>query len=316
MDEQRDYFISYNSADADHAAAINTALRAAGYSTHFAGTDLPHGANIAVWMDQGLFSSVQVLALCSPDYFKPEAEYSEAERAATFWADPVGAQAKLIPVEIAPCDYRPLYAPLKRITETSGKLPEAAAAALLAALQTAERTQEREAQRIAARTPPVFEVPRARLGHFFGRDQALAELHQTLAQGQAAAVTQVVGGMGGVGKTTLAAEYAHRFGTAGRYAGVWWVGADSESGLIDSLGRLAERLGMPEEADRPKMARAALAHVSAGRDAHGDATSLPWLLIYDNVPNPEGLFAHGPDGTRAHPWLPAGAARVLITSRW
>ncbi len=217
--ELRDYFVSYNSADAAHASAINGALRDAGYSTHFAGTDLPDGGNIPVWMDRALGASTQVLALCSPAYFKPEAVYSEVERAATFWADPDGARAMLVPVEIAPCDYSRLYAPLKRI-DVSGKTPDAAAAALLAHLRGADETQRREERRKAAAHPPVFNVPRGRVAHFVGRDQALAGLHETLSHGRNAAVTQAIAGLGGIGKTTLAAEYAHRFGTAGRYAGV------------------------------------------------------------------------------------------------
>ncbi len=66
----RDYFISYNSADAAHAEAINTALRDARYETHFAVTDCPPGTNIPIWMNRALAGSRQVLALCSSDYFK------------------------------------------------------------------------------------------------------------------------------------------------------------------------------------------------------------------------------------------------------
>ena len=118
--DMRDYFISYNSADKAHAEAINTALRDAGYTTHFAGTDLPYGGNIPIWMDRALTTTIRVLALCSPDYFKENAVYSEVERAAAFWADPDGARAMLVPVEIAPCTYGALYAPLRRIPVPQG----------------------------------------------------------------------------------------------------------------------------------------------------------------------------------------------------
>ncbi|MEM6636111.1 MAG: TIR domain-containing protein [Pseudomonadota bacterium] len=309
MTEQRDFFISYNSADAAHAEAINSALRDAGYTTHFAGTDLPLGGNIPIWMDNALFTSTQVLALCSPDYFKQDAKYSEAERSAAFWADPTGAQAKIIPVEIAPTDYRPLYKPLRRVSETSGAAPERAAALLVEALKAQDFTQRREDLRAAGATPKIFFVARNRSQHFHGRDGALADLQGKLAAGKTTAITQSITGMGGIGKTTLAAEYAHRFGTAGRYAGVWWVSSESEASLIEGLAALARRLGMQEQQDTGAMARAAL-------EAVGAVGSLPWLMIYDNVPNPDALAARNLDGSVRHSWLPAGNARVIITSRW
>ncbi|MEM6548057.1 MAG: tetratricopeptide repeat protein [Pseudomonadota bacterium] len=302
--QRRDFFISYNSADKAHAEAINRALRKEGYTTHFAGTDLPDGGNIPVWMDRALGASTQVLALCSPDYFKPEAVYSEVERAATFWADPDGAKAMLVPVEIAPCTYSMLYAPLKRIG-LAGMTPDACAAALVKHLVGVEAAERREALRVVAQTPDIFRVPRSRLTHFTGREQALAKLHETLSRGQNAAVTQAIAGMGGIGKTTLAAEYAHRFGTRGRYGGVWWAAAESQSSLLQSLGDLAITLGEEASNDLPALARKALDHVQTGNP--------PWLLIYDNLPNRDTLYLDTAAGRVS--LLPQGSARTIITSR-
>ncbi|MEM1385317.1 MAG: tetratricopeptide repeat protein, partial [Pseudomonadota bacterium] len=302
--QRRDFFISYNSADKAHAEAINRALRKKGYTTHFAGTDLPDGGNIPVWMDRALGASTQVLALCSPDYFKPEAVYSEVERAAAFWADPDGAKAMLVPVEIAPCTYSMLYAPLKRIG-LAGMTPDACAAALVKHLAGVEEAERREALRVVAQTPDIFRVPRSRLTHFTGREQALAKLHETLSRGRNAAVTQAIAGMGGIGKTTLAAEYAHRFGTRGRYGGVWWAAAESQSSLLQSLGDLAVALGEEESNDLPALARKALDHVQTGNP--------PWLLIYDNLPDRDTLYFDTAAGRVS--LLPQGSARTIITSR-
>jgi len=62
-------------------------------------------------------------------------------------------------------------------------------------------------------------------------------------QDRPAAVTQgsvgraAVQGMGGVGKTSLAVEYAHRF--RGLYAGVCWCPAETRTGLLSALATLA-----------------------------------------------------------------------------
>jgi hypothetical protein len=92
----------------------------------------------------------------------------------------------------------------------------------------------------------------------------------------AAVVTQAsvgraaVQGMGGVGKTSLAVEYAHRYRSL--YAGVCWCPAATRTGLLTALASLAVTLGA-EEADVEKAAKAALRWLAEQR-----AT---WLLVYD-----------------------------------
>ena len=123
-------------------------------------------------------------------------------------------------------------------------------------------------------------------------------------QEKPAAVTQAsvgraaVQGMGGVGKTSLASEYAHRF--RGLYAGVCWCPSETRTGLLSALASLAVTLGAAtaEEADVEKAANAALRRLAEQR-----AT---WLLVYDNVTAPDAIAD----------FLPSAGARVLITSRF
>ena len=105
-------------------------------------------------------------------------------------------------------------------------------------------------------------------------------------------------GMGGVGKTSLAIEYAHRFSDL--YAGVCWCPAETRMGLLSALASLAVTLGAAtaEEADVEKAAKAALRRLAEQR-----AT---WLLVYDNVTAPDDIAD----------LLPSAGARVLITSRF
>ena len=56
-----------------------------------------------------------------------------------------------------------------------------------------------------------------------------------------AALTQAISGLGGVGKTQLAVEYAYRH--AGDYAAVWWVRAEEPGPLAADYAALAGALG-------------------------------------------------------------------------
>jgi hypothetical protein len=104
---------------------------------------------------------------------------------------------------------------------------------------------ERQSQ--AARPPPrpFVRVP-PRLAGFTGRAGELDWIDSVLLQDKPSATTQAVGrvavhGMGGVGKTSLAAEYAHRYGKL--YGGVCWCSAATREELLAGLAALAATLG-------------------------------------------------------------------------
>ena len=121
------------------------------------------------------------------------------------------------------------------------------------------------------RRPRLWNIP-ARNPAFTGRDDLLAAVRERLQAGHAA-VVQALYGMGGVGKTQLAAEYAHRF--AGSYDLAWWINAE-QSGLIgDQVASLGQGLGcVPPGSGNEAVRAAVLAELrQRGR----------WLLIFDNA---------------------------------
>jgi tetratricopeptide (TPR) repeat protein len=139
---------------------------------------------------------------------------------------------------------------------------------------------------------------------FTGRDDLLAATHAALSAEddagalRATALTQAaVHGLGSVGKTSLARAYVARHG--GDYAGVWWITAADRPGTLAGLSALAHALDprLPPDTPPEQAARAALEHLATRQT--------PFLLIYDNAPNPHALAG----------LLPTRGARVLITSR-
>lgn len=129
---------------------------------------------------------------------------------------------------------------------------------------------------------------------FVGRDSVFDRIEAELAGGPVAVVA--VHGLGGMGKSAIALELAHRGHESGRYAIAWWIRAETESALIEDIANLAPTLGLNEFDNQEQAVR----NVLAGLRAQGD-----WLVVFDNVPYPE----------KVRPWLPGGTGATLITSR-
>ncbi|WP_439383254.1 FxSxx-COOH system tetratricopeptide repeat protein [Amycolatopsis lexingtonensis] len=139
----------------------------------------------------------------------------------------------------------------------------------------------------------IWNIP-ARTVTFTGRDKLLTGLRDALCAGHPA-VVQALNGMGGVGKTTTAIEYAHRH--AGDYDVAWWVPSEDPTLVPGHLVDLARTLGVATEKDSPA---GALALLSGALRSRGR-----WLVVFDNAEDPDAL----------RPLLPAGGGHVIITSR-
>jgi hypothetical protein len=130
---------------------------------------------------------------------------------------------------------------------------------------------------------------------FIGREAELVALDDALGIADRALITQAITGLGGVGKSQLAARYVQQ--RADAYDVVAWIRA--EDGGTADLAQLAAKLGVPVEGLSPReRGQRALEWLSDSRQR--------WLLVLDNVASAEQLEGLRPRG---------GSGRVLVTSR-
>jgi tetratricopeptide (TPR) repeat protein len=147
--------------------------------------------------------------------------------------------------------------------------------------------------------PAIWNIPYPPNPFFLGRDDLLSRLHTQLQAGQTTALSQspqAISGLGGIGKTQIAIEYAYRYHQ--EYEVVLWARAESEEALISSYSMMASLLKLSgQEAE----VQVIIEVVKRWLQTHHK-----WLLILDNADDLDLL----------PPFLPTVAGgHILITTR-
>ena len=156
---------------------------------------------------------------------------------------------------------------------------------------------------------------------FVGRARELWAVHSALRAGDVGLITGArgdpalkVSGMGGIGKSLLAHEYALRFGSA-YPGGVFWLrahGYDDRGDGMDAVGREADRgaqLRLFADAYAVPTADRSVEEIAAALGGVLDARGLEVLWIVDDLPG-------GLDSDALEAWCaPAACARTLMTTR-
>ncbi|MFG3816151.1 tetratricopeptide repeat protein [Limnothrix redekei] len=138
---------------------------------------------------------------------------------------------------------------------------------------------------------------------FFGRDEVLEELHQRLQTGNHQVAIASVDGMGGVGKTELALQYAYwQLHETYRGGAVWLAGERAGVELLDFARPFFPNQNLSDWGDLPKQLRYCFDHWPA-KEMPPESV----LLIFDDVTDYR---------TQVHAILPPDSRfRVLITTR-
>lgn len=134
--------------------------------------------------------------------------------------------------------------------------------------------------------PSIWHVPLRRNPFFTGRELVLERLVQWLGPGDGGRLYALTG-MGGIGKTQTALEYAYRH--AERYSAVFWLPADTREGCLAALGELAIVLDRTARRDQDYGRILAMVGDWFRRNAG-------WLLVLDDLEDPALLDEVAPSG--------------------
>jgi hypothetical protein len=305
-----DFFISYTQADRAWAEWIAWTLEEDGRRVLVQAWDFVPGTNWTQSMQDGVTHAARTIAVLSDAYLR--SVFGAAEWQAVWSQDPLGAQRTLLPIRVEACERPGLLAPIVGIDIFD--IDEAKAKARLRS--AVDKAVEGRAKppvppgfpgtqraitrpsRFPGAMPTIWKAP-APNPNFTGRDDELAEIANELST-SARMTVHSLHGMGGIGKTQLAIEYAHT--RAGNYDLVWSIAAEEPATIPDQFATLAKCLGL-KPAGNPDDLREQVHE--ALRTVAG------WLLIFDNANEVEDV----------RPWLPsvplpAGTpGHVIITTR-
>ncbi len=150
--------------------------------------------------------------------------------------------------------------------------------------------------------PIVWNVPYERNPYFTGREAELSALADALTQAPSGKI-QALSGLGGIGKTQIAIEYAYRCreGRKGYpgYEAILFTRADTPTALLAGYTAIARALGLiMSRPDDPQQVAAEVRHWLETHDR--------WLLLCDNTDDPDLLEPYRPRNARGH---------LLLTSR-
>jgi hypothetical protein len=146
---------------------------------------------------------------------------------------------------------------------------------------------------------PIWNVPYQRNLLFTGREEVLKRLYEALRAGKTAALAQpqAISGLGGIGKTQTAIEYAYRY--QDNYRIILWVKADTSETLISDFVAIAYLLNLTEKNAQDQ-------HLIVNAVKNWLDASADWLLILDNADDFTIIQGFLPSPEKGH---------ILLTTR-
>jgi hypothetical protein len=285
-----DIFVSYTTSDRDWAFWIGHELEKLGHRARIDAWEVSDSDDVVAWTEERHKKADHILCVISETYLR----YASLERRAVQWVARNDRPNFLLSVRIDDRKLPNLLASTKhcdlfgieedvartRLTELLRPVrTPLSPTPFPGAVEQEQEFRPRSAAFPGRSTEPLLDrvsnIPTVP-AHFYGRKDELAAIEGVLKNNAGGEGVVALFGLGGVGKSTLAAVYANRH--RNDYRATWWIRAESELTIWSDLVDLGARLGWIAADDKTAHA---LSIVIERLRIDGEGI----LLIYDDAMN-------------------------------
>ncbi|MBU1626375.1 TIR domain-containing protein, partial [bacterium] len=298
----KDYFISYHSADIEWAEWTASTLEKGGYTILLHAWDSSPVGNFFKEISHNADLSKGVIILLSQSYLDMPCSVNEWFSFLESISE--SKDRNLLSIKVGNCSFYSLLLESTFFIDLVGLKKEEAKKLFLQAVELCKsmvpepkKQLEEKSQRYIKAMPRIWNIPYYKNLNFWGRESILVNIRSMLISEKNSTARLVIHGIGGVGKTHIAVEYAYRY--VDEYHIVWWVRSENQITITSDLINLCNKLNLAggKEKDPESIIKTLLDFLEKDED---------WLLIFDNAEDPEIIRNYCPNTRNGY---------VLITSR-
>jgi tetratricopeptide (TPR) repeat protein len=241
-------------------------------------------------------NNAQIILLLISDYFMAS-DFCYSIEMTQAIARHNANQARIIPIILRPVDWK--GAPFEKIQAlpTGGKpvtnWPNQDDAFVDIVRGIRKAIDDPTFESIPVNQERLWNIPYACNPLFTGRENVLKRLNDALRASKTAAIS----GLGGIGKTQTAVEYAYRY--RDNYTTILWVKAESLESITSDFVTIAHLLNLPEKQEQEQ-------HLIIEAVKRWFKDQAEWLLIFDNADDLEMMRGFLPTD---------GKGYILLTTR-